>query len=240
MKNGQTKGSTTCKFTRRGEQCPNAGKGCPFSHKKPKPTQPNDAAPATTSSRGGGGDRGRPKGRGKGGDRPRGGGASRSQTPAGERPKGQRTRSQSERAREREKNMVCYPYSRNPANCKGPKAGCYKNHRGLSDAEKLKRDKYEEARLAAGKSLGYERTAAQAQAAAANVAANSSRPRSTSSERRKRDGGKGGGKGKGGSKGKGKGGGKGGKDKPCRVFLETGKCDRGKDCWFRANTPNHP
>eukprot|EP00959_Pyramimonas_sp_CCMP1952_P159591 3338205-Pyramimonas_sp.AAC.1 len=26
----------------------------------------------------------------------------------------------------------------------------------------------------------------------------------------------------------------------CRSFKETGKCTRGKDCWFAQTTPNHP
>ena len=232
MKNGVRKGDTTCKYVRQNQICPNAGQGCPFSHKKPKPAAPAqtgaDAAPARTK----GGDRGRPekKGRGKG-DRGGRGAGSRSQTPAGGRPKNKtRTRSQSDRSRERQSKMVCYPFSRAAHNCRGAKDGCYKQHRALSDAEKLKRDRYEEAQLKAGKSLGYERTTKQANAAAANVQATPNRERSTSSERRK-------------AKGKGKeqkkGGGK-GKDTFCRTFKETGKCDRGKNCWFFSTTPNHP
>ena len=132
--------------------------------------------------------------------------------------------------------MVCYKYSRGAHLCRGPKDGCYKQHRGLSAAEKLDRDKWEEKQLKAGKKLGYERTAKQANAAAANVSAAPSTPRnndrSTSSERRRKEGGK--------SKGRGKGGRGKGKDKVCRVFTETGKCERGKNCWFAATTPNHP
>eukprot|EP00959_Pyramimonas_sp_CCMP1952_P228852 4784891-Pyramimonas_sp.AAC.1 len=61
MKNGVTKGETTCKFAREGDACPRAGQGCPFNHKKPKaaaPAQPvagakSNAAPTpNTSSRG--------------------------------------------------------------------------------------------------------------------------------------------------------------------------------------------
>eukprot|EP00959_Pyramimonas_sp_CCMP1952_P179171 3745624-Pyramimonas_sp.AAC.1 len=36
MKRGLTKGETTCKYVRKGETCPYAGKGCPLNHKKPK------------------------------------------------------------------------------------------------------------------------------------------------------------------------------------------------------------
>eukprot|EP00959_Pyramimonas_sp_CCMP1952_P231878 4846071-Pyramimonas_sp.AAC.1 len=49
-------------------------------------------------------------------------------------------------------------YSRDPKNCRGAEGGCNRQRRGLTDAEKLKRDKYEQAKLDAGQSLGYERT----------------------------------------------------------------------------------
>eukprot|EP00959_Pyramimonas_sp_CCMP1952_P194568 4068734-Pyramimonas_sp.AAC.1 len=66
--------------------------------------------------------------------------------------------------------MVCYAWSRDPRNCKGPPDGCYRQRRGLTDAEKIRRDKFEEAQLKAGKSLGYQRTTRQADSAAANAA----------------------------------------------------------------------
>eukprot|EP00959_Pyramimonas_sp_CCMP1952_P317413 6643147-Pyramimonas_sp.AAC.1 len=31
-----------------------------------------------------------------------------------------------------------------------------------------------------------------------------------------------------------------GKDIVCRSYKETGKCSRGKDCWFAKTTPGHP
>eukprot|EP00959_Pyramimonas_sp_CCMP1952_P011714 246190-Pyramimonas_sp.AAC.1 len=37
------------------------------------------------------------------------------------------------------------------------------------------------------------------------------------------------------NKGKGK-----GKDMICRSFKETGKCSRGKECWFAQTTDGHP
>ena len=234
MKNGDRKGDTTCRLVVQGKICPHAGQGCPFSHKKPKA---ENAAPAQTGR--GKGERSRSKtpktgtgGKGRGKGR---GTSDRSQTPAGARnPKKERTRSQSAQSRERQSKLVCYPFSRGSHNCRGPKDGCYKQHRALTAEEKLKRDKYEEAKLKAGKSLGYERTTQQANAAAANVQASPTggRPRSTSSERRRAEG-NGGGKGK--AKGRGK-----GKDKVCRAFKDTGKCDRGKSCWFFATTTGHP
>eukprot|EP00959_Pyramimonas_sp_CCMP1952_P169253 3535967-Pyramimonas_sp.AAC.2 len=33
---GRTKGGATCKFVKQGENCPEAGQGCPCNHKKPK------------------------------------------------------------------------------------------------------------------------------------------------------------------------------------------------------------
>ena len=131
--------------------------------------------------------------------------------------------------------MVCFAFSRDAANCKGPEDGCYKQHRRLTDAEKLKRDQVEQSRVKAGKPIGYPRSADQASAAAANVESNKgqndqSSVRSRSSDRDS----------KGKPKGKGKGKGKGGKDAKCRAFMETGKCTRGKDCWFKETTPGHP
>eukprot|EP00959_Pyramimonas_sp_CCMP1952_P270083 5646071-Pyramimonas_sp.AAC.1 len=65
--------------------------------------------------------------------------------------------------------MVCCAWSRDPRNCKGPRSGCYKKRRGLTDAEKIKRDKCEEAQLRAGKTLGCQRTSRQADSAAASA-----------------------------------------------------------------------
>eukprot|EP00959_Pyramimonas_sp_CCMP1952_P096785 2022993-Pyramimonas_sp.AAC.1 len=65
--------------------------------------------------------------------------------------------------------MACNAWSRDPRNCKGPQSGCYKQRGGLSEAEKIKRDKYEEAQLKAGKSLGHQRTSREADSAAANA-----------------------------------------------------------------------
>ena len=131
--------------------------------------------------------------------------------------------------------MPCFKYSRNPAICRGEKDGRYKAHRKLTDAEVLKRDKWEETTLRAGKLLGYDRTAKQAQAAAANVKASNpgddARARSSSSEKKRRA--EKGGKGKGGKGGK-------GKDKLCETFSETGQCARGQECWFAKTTPGHP
>eukprot|EP00959_Pyramimonas_sp_CCMP1952_P103275 2159869-Pyramimonas_sp.AAC.1 len=130
-------------------------------------------------------------------------GQSRSQTPTGGRGKGvqQRNRSQSNRSRGKESTLPCYAYSWDPKNCRGSLDGCNGQHRGLTDAEKLKRDKYEQAKLDSGQSLGYERTAKQANAAAANVSSTAgdsgSRASSNSSEKRKKDGDKNKGRGKG-------------------------------------------
>eukprot|EP00959_Pyramimonas_sp_CCMP1952_P242696 5072849-Pyramimonas_sp.AAC.1 len=77
-----------------------------------------------------------------------------------------------ERNRETEVNPItspCCAWPRDSKSCRGAADGCNKAHRGLTDAEKLKRDKWEQAKLDAGQSLGYERTAKQANAAAANV-----------------------------------------------------------------------
>ena len=108
----------------------------------------------------------------------------------------------------------------------------------MPEAEKLKRDKWEQGLLKANKPIPYDRTTRQVNAAVTNVQANANNAgkdtasvRSTSSERRKRDA-------KGG-KGKGQKGGK-GKDALCRVFQETGACPRGQWCWFAKTTPNHP
>ena len=137
--------------------------------------------------------------------------------------------------------MLCYAFSR--GQCKGPKDGCYKQHKPDKDytpQQRLARDKYEEGKRKAGQSLGYNRTARQANAAAANVQTTGRSPSAGS-------GGKGRSPSPGSQKGKGKN--KKGKGKPawvldckepCRVFKETGKCSRGADCWFRKNTPGHP
>eukprot|EP00959_Pyramimonas_sp_CCMP1952_P113439 2370755-Pyramimonas_sp.AAC.1 len=45
-------------------------------------------------------------------------------------------------------------YSRDPKNCRGSADGCNREHRALTDAEKLKRDKYEQAKLDAGNLWG--------------------------------------------------------------------------------------
>eukprot|EP00959_Pyramimonas_sp_CCMP1952_P074785 1562704-Pyramimonas_sp.AAC.1 len=81
----------------------------------------------------------------------------------------QRNRSPTNRSRGKESKKPYYAWSRDPKNCRGAADGCNKEHRGLNDAEKLKHDKWEQAKLDAGQSLGHERTAQQANAAAANV-----------------------------------------------------------------------
>eukprot|EP00959_Pyramimonas_sp_CCMP1952_P262176 5482671-Pyramimonas_sp.AAC.1 len=98
-------------------------------------------------------------------------GQSRSQTPTGGCGKGaqQRNKSQSNRSPGKESTLPCYAYSREPKNCRGPLDGCTRQRRGLTDAEKLKCDKYEQAKLDAGQSLGYERKVKRANAAAATV-----------------------------------------------------------------------
>eukprot|EP00959_Pyramimonas_sp_CCMP1952_P080891 1689879-Pyramimonas_sp.AAC.1 len=82
--------------------------------------------------------------------------------------------------------MVCDAWSRDPRNCEGPQSGCYKLRRGLSEAEKIKRDRCEEAQLKAGKSLGYQRTSRGADSAAANAsdASPGDAPRSREIERK--------------------------------------------------------
>eukprot|EP00959_Pyramimonas_sp_CCMP1952_P066670 1391855-Pyramimonas_sp.AAC.1 len=81
----------------------------------------------------------------------------------------QKNRSQSNQSHGKESTIPCYAWSRDPNNCRGPADGCNKAHRGLTDVEKLKRDKWDQSKLDAGQSLGYERTVKQANAAAANV-----------------------------------------------------------------------
>eukprot|EP00959_Pyramimonas_sp_CCMP1952_P448818 9398020-Pyramimonas_sp.AAC.2 len=93
--------------------------------------------------------------------------------------------------------------------------------------QRLKRDRHDEVQLKAGKSLGYHRTAKQADSAAANVN-NSAAPRETP---RSRGSSKGRDKNEEKSKGRGK---------ACKVFAETGACSRGKDRWRAKNTPGHP
>eukprot|EP00959_Pyramimonas_sp_CCMP1952_P218800 4575219-Pyramimonas_sp.AAC.1 len=143
----------------------------------------------------------------------------------------QRNRSQSNRSCGKESTLPCYAYSRGPKNCRGPLDDCNRQHRGLTDAEKLKRDEYEQARLDAGQSLGYERAVKQANAAAANVSSSAgdggSRASSNNSEKRRKDGDN--------NKGRGK-----GKDMICRSLKETGTCSRGKECWFAKTTTGHP
>ena len=103
-----------------------------------------------------------------------------------------------------------------PRQVSRPKKG-KREHRKLTDEEKLKRDRWEEAWIASGKKLPYERTEAHAAAAAKSVEAAP-----------------GGGKG---NKGKGKGKG----EQKCWRFLVRGEtCPCGKDCWHRANAPGHP
>eukprot|EP00959_Pyramimonas_sp_CCMP1952_P262758 5494199-Pyramimonas_sp.AAC.1 len=152
-------------------------------------------------------------------EKPKGGGRqaqSRSQTPTGSCKKGaqQRNRSQFDRSGRKQSKVPCYPFSRDPKNCRGPPGGCYRGRRALADAEKLERDKYE-----------------QANVVAANVASSAggggSRASSASLETRNKDGDK--------NKGRGK-----GKDMICRSLKETGKCTRGRECWFAQTTPNHP
>eukprot|EP00959_Pyramimonas_sp_CCMP1952_P387295 8116523-Pyramimonas_sp.AAC.1 len=62
----------------------------------------------------------------------------------------QRNRSQSNRSRGEESTMPCYAWSRDSKNCRGAADGCNKAHRGLTDAEMRKRDKWEQAKLDAG------------------------------------------------------------------------------------------
>ena len=94
----------------------------------------------------------------------------------------------------------------------------------LSPDQKLKRDKYEEATIAAGKQLGYKRTPEQAEAAKRSVAANGNAAPADK-------GGKGG---KGGKSGKGK------PKKKCWWHLDGQVCPHGAGCWDRDNTPGHP
>ena len=125
---------------------------------------------------------------------------------------------------ERQKNQVCFPFSRGLA-CKREKENppCYRQHRALTDAEKLTRDKYEQAFERAGKPIPYARTPAQAQSAEANVktANGGTAPRS--------------------EKGKGKGGKGKGKDPQPRWYWTNQKsCPFGTNCRFKAITPGHP
>ena len=246
-KSGLTKGQTLCNYTRKGEQCPFLRKGCPFNHQKPR----TPAAPAQPSAAGGNHDaapgqtRGRPR-QPSGPSGPRQPSGPRSQTPnrGGPPQNTHRTRSQSQASRERQSRMICFAYSRAPQNCRGAKDGCYKQHKAekdMTDKQRMMRDQYEEKLLKAGKALGYARSAKQANAAAANVgntgrspsAGSGGKPRSHSPSSQK-------GKGKKGKKGNGKGKPPIDTKKPCPSFKETGKCSRGADCWFRANTPGHP
>ena len=241
MKSGYTKGQMTCNYTKKGQQCPFQQKGCPFNHKKPQ----THAAPAQLAAAGGNNNAAPGQTRGRPGQ-PGGPGRPRSQTPnrGGKPQNNTRTRSQSDKSRERQGKMICFAYSRAPQNCKGPKDGCYKQHvadKDMTHKQRLMRDKYEETKLKAGQSLGYSRSAQQANAAAANVGASGrspsagsgGKPRSPSPFSQK---GKGKGKGKDGKKGKPQV----NPNKPCPAFKETGKCTRGATCWFRANTPGHP
>eukprot|EP00959_Pyramimonas_sp_CCMP1952_P004007 84205-Pyramimonas_sp.AAC.1 len=134
-------------------------------------------------------------------------------------------------SRGKDSNIPRYACSRDPKNCRGSEDGCRKAHRRLTDAEKLKRDKWEHAKFDAGQSLGYERASKQANATAANVSSTGSngcsRAISADSDRRKKD------------VEKNKSGGK-GKDMVCRSYRETGRCSRGKECWFAKTIPGHP
>eukprot|EP00959_Pyramimonas_sp_CCMP1952_P234059 4891051-Pyramimonas_sp.AAC.1 len=49
LASGRTKGETTCKFVKQGENCPEAGQGCPYNHK-------NSKTPASPAQPGAGGD----------------------------------------------------------------------------------------------------------------------------------------------------------------------------------------
>eukprot|EP00959_Pyramimonas_sp_CCMP1952_P217652 4552147-Pyramimonas_sp.AAC.1 len=71
------------------------------------------------------------------------------------------------------------------SNCNGPRGGLSRQRRGLADAEKIRRDNFEEAQLKAGKSLGYQRTTRQADSAAANAteASPADAPRSVGSSK---------------------------------------------------------
>ena len=89
-------------------------------------------------------------------------------------PPGQTRRPSGERAspdgaKERQNNQPCFPFSCGHP-CEGPKENpphCYRQHRALTNEEKLKRDKIEEATLKAGKTLPCNRAPKQASAAAA-------------------------------------------------------------------------
>eukprot|EP00959_Pyramimonas_sp_CCMP1952_P271766 5682493-Pyramimonas_sp.AAC.1 len=61
--------------------------------------------------------------------------------------------------------MACCAWSRDHRNCKGPQSGRHRQRRGLSEAEKVKRDEYEDAPLKAGNSFGHQRTSRQADSA---------------------------------------------------------------------------
>ena len=209
----------TCNYVAKGQQCPYGPKGgCPYNHKQPKaaPAQPV-IAPGTPGAKAKA--KARPKRRAS---------RNRSATPgppeAGRSP-GPNNRETSAAAKERQKNQVCFVFSRGLP-CKREKENppCYRQHRALTDPEKLSRDKYEQALERAGKPIPYARTPAQAQAAAANVkAANGgTTPRSEK------------GKGKGGKGGKGK------EPQPCWHWTNQKSCPFGANCKFKAITPGHP
>eukprot|EP00959_Pyramimonas_sp_CCMP1952_P405016 8488420-Pyramimonas_sp.AAC.1 len=81
--------------------------------------------------------------------------------------------------------MPCCAWSRDSKNCRGAADGCNKERRGLADAEKLKRDKWEQAKLGAGQSLEYERTAANVSSSRGD---GGSRAFGNNSDKRKKDG----------------------------------------------------
>ena len=219
LKNGMMKKDKTCNYVAKGQRCPYGPQGgCPYSHKQPKaaPAQPVIAP-------------GAPGAKAKAKPWPkRKASRNRSATPgpheSGRSP-GPHNRESSAAAKERQKNQVCFVFSRGLP-CKKEKENppCYRQHRALTDPEKLARDKYEQALEKAGKTIPYARTPAQAQAAAANVkAANGGvTPRSE----------KGNGKGKKGGKGK--------EPQPCWNWTSNKSCPFGANCKFKAITPGHP
>ena len=219
MKNWQMKKDTTCKYILKGQTCPNQP-GCPFSHAKPKaaPAQPepppkapkpNPKPPPEDAAPADPKAKAKPKQKPKG-TRPR----SATPGPQGQQPTGA----------DPKKLLPCFPCSRNPNNLKG---GCGKDHRGLTGPEKLERDRRGEAMVAAGNPIGYARTDMQAAQAKANVRAHAAKsPNSAAGSQEPPKFPKGTGKGK-------------PKAVPCWHFTDSGKCNFGKNCKYRGDTPNH-
>ena len=104
------------------------------------------------------------------------------------------------------------------------------DHRGLTDVEKLKRDRWEKSRIDAGKELPYTCSPKQIAQREANIKANGGTPSAPGTPRDPKS-----------PKGKGKEaeGGK-GAGRPCWHFQETKECPYGSNCKFKKNTPGHP